>query len=97
MSSLPDDPVALATRILSSGRLRAILAEVSPEQLIATFEWVWEMHRAAMKSAAYLAAQSEDRAAFLFVSPPITAAHDALAEALIGLGYVTVKEENHVK
>lgn len=97
MTALPDDPVALATTILSSGRLRAILAEVSPEQLLATFEWVWEMNRLAMKGATYLAAQSEDRAAFLFGSPSVNAAHDDFAEALIELGYATMKEQNHVE
>lgn len=97
MSSLPDDPVALATTILSSGRLRAILAEVSPEQLLSTFERLWELDRLAKKSAAYLSVQSADRAAFLFSAPPVTAAHDDLAEALIELGYATMKEQNHVE
>lgn len=93
MSALPDDVVQLATHMLASDHMRRHAAGLCVDQIIAMAARLWELDQVASATGRYLAAQSADRAAFLFVSEPVSTAHDALAEALEELGYITIKED----
>lgn len=98
MSTLPSDPVAIATHMLASDHMRRHAVNLSVDQVIAMAANLWELHQVAAACGRYLSQQSADRASLLFVSPEITASHDALAEALEELGYVkTRKDTDHVE